>query len=349
MRVALWTAGFAALALLLHLLSGILLPFVVGVAIAYFVDPVADRLETWGCSRTLATCLIIAAFFVVVGGGLVLLFPLIQAQIVGLVSQIPDFIEGLRAYVEPYVNRLRADLKPEDLQRLQDAAETYAGTIIEWITALLAGLWSGGVAFLHLLSLLIITPVVAFYLVRDWDRIVAHVDSLLPVTAAPTIREQVGKIDSTISAFVRGQATVCLILAAYYAVALTLIGLPFGLLVGIGAGLISFIPYIGASVGLIVGLAIAYAHFDQWASIIGVAAVFLAGQTAESYVLTPKLVGDRVGLHPVWIMFALLAGGALFGFTGVLLAVPAAAVIGVLVRFAIVRYRDSDLYQGGGP
>ena len=214
---------------------------------------------------------------------------------------------------------------------------------------MLAGLWSGGVAFLHLLSLVIITPVVAFYLVRDWDRIVAHVDSLLPVTAAPTIREQVGKIDSTISAFVRGQATVCLVLAATYAVALTLIGLPFGLLVGIGAGLISFIPYIGASVGLIVGLAIAYAHFDQWAPIVGVAAVFLAGQTAESYVLTPRLVGDRVGLHPVWIMFALLAGGALFGFTGVLLAVPAAAVIGVLVRFAIARYRDSDLYRGGGP
>ena len=349
MRVVLWTAGFAALALLLHLLSGILLPFVVGVAIAYFVDPVADRLETWGCSRTLATCLIIVAFFVVVGGGLVLLFPLLQAQIVGLVSQIPDFIEGLRALAEPYVDRLRADLKPEFRQRLQDAAGNYTGRIIEWIIALLAGLWSGGVAFLQLLSLVIITPVVAFYLLRDWDRIVAHLDSLLPATAAPTIREQMGKIDSTISAFVRGQATVCLILAAYYAVALTLIGLPFGLLVGIGAGLISFIPYIGASAGLIVGLAIAYTHFDQWAPIIGVAAVFLAGQTVESYVLTPRLVGDRVGLHPVWIMFALLAGGALFGFTGVLLAVPAAAVIGVLVRFAIARYRDSDLYQGGGP
>ena len=349
MRVALWTAGFAALALLLHLLSGILLPFVVGVAIAYFVDPVTDRLEAWGCSRTIATCLIIAAFFVVAGGGLVLLFPLIQAQIVGLVSQIPDFIEGLRAYVEPYVNRLRADLKPEDMQRLQDAAETYAGTIIEWITALLAGLWSGGVAFLHLLSLLIITPVIAFYLVRDWDRIVAHVDSLLPVTAAPTIREQVVKIYRTISAFVLGQATVCLLLAAYYSCALTRIVFPFVLLVGTCPALAAFIPYIGASVGLIVGLAIAYAHFDQWASIIGVAAVFLAGQTAESYVLTPRLVGDRVGLHPVWIMFALLAGGALFGFTGVLLAVPAAAVIGVLVRFAIGRYKESDLYRGGGP
>ncbi len=349
MRVALWTAGFAVLALLLHLLSSILLPFVVGAAIAYFVDPVADRLETWGCSRTLATCLIIALFFVVAGGGLVLLFPLLQAQIVGLVAQVPDVIEALRAHAEPYVNRLRADLKPEDMQRLQDAAGNYAGRIIAWITDLLSGLWSGGVAFFQLLSLVIITPVVAFYLLRDWDRIVGRLDSLLPVTAAPTIREQVGHIDSTISAFVRGQATVCLILAAYYAVALTLVGLPFGLVVGTGAGLISFIPYIGASAGLIVGLAIAYAQFDQWTPIIGVAAVFLAGQAAESYVLTPRLVGDRVGLHPVWVVFALLAGGALFGFTGVLLAVPAAAVIGVLVRFAIARYRDSDLYQGGGP
>ena len=226
------------------------------------------------------------------------------------------------------------------------SVDAVAGT---GITGLLAGLWSGGVAFLQLLSLVIITPVVAFYLLRDWDRIVEHLDSLLPVAAAPTIREQLRKIDDTISAFVRGQAIVCLILGAYYAVALTLIGLPFGLLVGIGAGLISFIPYIGAAAGLIVGLVIAYTHFDQWTPIIGVAAVFLAGQTVESYVLTPRLVGDRVGLHPVWIMFALLAGGALFGFTGVLLAVPAAAVIGVLLRFAIARYRDSDLYQGGGP
>ncbi len=348
-RVAFWIAGFAALALLLHLLSSILLPFVVGAAIAYFVDPVADRLETWGCSRTLATCLIIAAFFVIVGGGLVLLFPLLQTQIIGLVSKIPDFIEGLRTYAEPYVNRLRADLKPEDMQRLQDAAGNYAGKIIEWITGLLSGLWSGGVAFLQLLSLVIITPVVAFYLLRDWDKIVERLDSLLPVKAAPAIREQMEKIDGTISAFVRGQATVCLILAAYYAVALTLVGLQFGLLVGIGAGLISFIPYIGASAGLIVGLAIAYAQFDHWTPIIGVAAVFLTGQAAESYVLTPRLIGDRVGLHPVWVVFALLAGGALFGFTGVLLAVPAAAVIGVLIRFAIAEYRKSDLYQGGGP
>ena len=207
---------------------------------------------------------------------------------------------------------------------------------------------SGGLALFKLASLLIITPVVSFYLLRDWDRIIAHMNSLLPPGHASTIRGLTAEIDDTIAGFVRGQANVCLILGFYYGIALSLAGLESGLLVGFGAGLISFIPYVGASVGLVVGVAIAIAQFSDWLPVFLVAVIFIVGQVAESYVLTPKLVGDRVGLHPVWIIFALLAGGALFDFTGVLLAVPAAAVIGVLARFGQARYLELGRRDGNG-
>jgi predicted PurR-regulated permease PerM len=196
------------------------------------------------------------------------------------------------------------------------------------------------------LSLIIITPIVAFYLLRDWDAITAKVDSWLPRQNAPTIREQFLAIDGTIAGFVRGQSTVCLVLAALYGISLTVIGLKSGLMVGIGAGLISFVPYLGAAMGMVIGVGIAIVQFPEWTTIAIVGGVFLFGQTLESYVLTPRLVGDRVGLHPVWIIFALLAGGAVMGFTGVLIAVPAAAVIGVLIRFSLTRYMASDLYSG---
>jgi len=348
-RALAWLAALAALVLLLDVLAAVLLPFVAGMAIAYFLDPVADRLEKAGMGRTLATSVIVGAFFVVVVGALVLLFPLLQAQVVGLVALLPDAVEKVRAWAAPLVERLKADLPPDAMQQLTAAAGTYAGTAVKWAGEILGGLWKGGVAFFSVLSLIVITPVVAFYLLRDWDRIIERLDSYLPRDAAPAIREQMRAIDTTIAGFVRGQASVCLALAVWYGVALTLVGLKSGLLVGLGAGAISFIPYLGAATGLAVAVAIAWVQFAAWPMVAAVAAVFVVGQLAESYVLTPRLVGGRIGLHPVWIIFALLAGGALFGFTGVLLAVPAAAVIGVLIRFGLGRYLESPLYHGGSP
>jgi len=348
-RALAWLAVLAALVLLLDVLAAVLLPFVAGMAIAYFLDPVADRLEKAGMGRTLATSVIVGAFFVVVVGALVLLFPLLQAQVVGLVALLPNAVETVRAWAAPLVERLKADLPPDAMQQLTAAAGTYAGTAVKWAGEILGGLWKGGVAFFSVLSLIVITPVVAFYLLRDWDRIIERLDSYLPRDAAPAIREQMRAIDTTIAGFVRGQASVCLALAVWYGVALTLVGLKSGLLVGLGAGAISFIPYLGAATGLAVAVAIAWVQFAAWPMVAAVAAVFVVGQLAESYVLTPRLVGGRIGLHPVWIIFALLAGGALFGFTGVLLAVPAAAVIGVLIRFGLGRYLESPLYHGGSP
>lgn len=345
-KAAIWIAGLVVFGVFLHLLSSILLPFVVGMAIAYFLDPVADRLEDKGLSRTAATCVILLAFFIAAVALLLLLIPLLQNQIVEFVKLLPGILEAVHKNAQVYLEKWRADLPPQLLDNAREAAGNYAGKIADWVSRVVVQVWSGGVALFNILSLVIITPVVAFYLLRDWDLITAKVDTWLPRSNVKTFREQALAIDETVAGFVRGQSTVCLVLAAFYGIALTVIGLKSGLLVGVGAGFISFIPYVGAATGMIVGVGIAIFQFPEITTVLIVAGVFLVGQTLESYVLTPRLVGDRVGLHPVWIIFALLAGGALMGFTGVLIAVPTAAIIGVLVRFSLDQYMESELYTG---
>ena len=342
-----WLAGFVAFAFLLYALSSVLAPFVAGLAVAYFFDPVADRLEKAGASRGLAAGLVILAFLGLAGIVLVLLFPLLQSQVLGLVARVPDLIEVLRERAAPFIDLLNEKLSSGEMDNLKGAAKSYGGDVLSWLGGMLQNLWSGGMAFFNVLSLLVITPLAAFYLLRDWDKIVARFDHLLPRNSADTFRQQFAAIDATIAAFVRGQASVCLVLGIFYATGLTLAGLDFGLLVGLGTGLLAFIPYVGASIGLVTGVGIALAQFSDWLPVVIVAAIFLTGQTAESYFLTPKLVGERVGLHPIWVIFALMAGGALFGFTGVLLGVPVTAVIGVLVRFGISRYLQSHFYDCG--
>lgn len=346
-RTMFWVVGLLVFALLVHVLSSILLPFVAGMLTAYFLDPVADRLEAKKIPRGIATALILLAFFLVGAGVLVLLFPMLQHQVADLARMVPGMVEAARQYLEPMLRDFLAGLPPDAMVEVKTSIGNIAGKVANWFTQMLAGIWSGGVALFNVLSLVVVTPVVAFYLLRDWDLITAKIDSWLPRGARPTIRKQLGEIDLTLAAFVRGQASVCLVLSLIYSVGLSMVGLKSGLLVGLGAGLISFIPYLGAATGLTVGVGIALFQFGDWEPVVVVAGIFLFGQTLESYVLTPRLVGDKVGLHPVWIIFALMAGGALFGFTGILLAVPVAAVIGVLSRFAVSRYLESPLYQGG--
>ncbi len=342
-----WIIGFTVFALLLNALSSILLPFVVGMAIAYFLDPVADWLEKRKFSRIVASTLILLTFFLTTAALMIMLFPLLKRQVVDLFQMVPNIVETLRMEALPWLEGVVAEVPPETMDDIRTAVKEFAGNAAKWVTKVAANIWSGGLAFFNMLSLLVITPLVAFYLLRDWDLITEKIDSWLPRRAQPKIREQVGAIDDTLAAFVRGQSSVCLVLALFYGVGLTLVGLKSGLLVGVGAGFISFIPYVGAAIGLAIGVGIASFQFSEWAPICIVAVIFLVGQTLESYVLTPRLVGNRVGLHPVWIIFSLLAGGALFGFTGVLLAVPVAAVIGVLARFAITQYMTSPLYDDG--
>lgn len=345
-QLIIWAIGFIAFGFLFQALSSMLLPFVAGLLVAYFLDPLADRMERAGLSRALSAVVILMTFFAIGVAVLMTLIPMLGEQIVNLARLAPDLIDGLREHVVPYLRKIKADLPDETLANIRDNVANLADNAAGFLSGILVNMWSGGLALFNGLSFFIITPVVAFYLIRDWDLITAKIDSWLPRLTAPVIRQQFRNIDMTLAAFVRGQALVCLTLALFYSVGLSLIGLQSGLLVGLAAGMISFIPYIGASVGLCIGLAVALFQFSEWMPIILVGLVFLTGQTAESYVLTPKLVGDRVGLHPVWIIFALLAGGALFGLTGVLVALPVAAVIGVLVRFAVEQYLQSPLYSG---
>lgn len=343
-----WLFAFGVFVVAVYLLRGILLPFVLGIAVAYFLDPVADWLERRRLSRTLAATLLTVAFLVGVGLFFALLVPLLQSQLVGFAGRIPAYAEMFRTVAEDVLSIIQANLSEDAIARLRQAAGGLTSATVAWLGNVVSGLWSGGLALVNLLSLVVITPIVAFYLLRDWDRIVSTVDGWLPRDHADTIREQAKLVDQTLAGFIRGQGMVCLGLGTFYAVALSIVGLEFAVIVGLGTGLISFVPYFGMLIGLCASVGLAFAQFDTWQPIAIVAAIFAVGQIVEGNFVTPKLVGDRVGLHPVWMIFALLAGGASFGFLGVLLAVPTAAIIGVLVRFLVARYTDSRLYLGAG-
>jgi predicted PurR-regulated permease PerM len=338
--------GLAVFLVAVYLLRAILLPFVAGMAIAYFLDPACDRLELWRLSRTAATAVVTLIFAVLVVIALLMIVPLLLDQLTQFITALPDLLNHAQTKLLPYYLKVQQRFDLPDVTQLAALAQNRMGSALAWVAQGLGNLVRGGVAIANLLSLVFVTPVVAFYLLRDWDRIVARVDALLPRHHAVTIRTQARTVDQTLAGFARGQATVCLVLAAYYAVGLIAIGLPFGLVVGIAAGVLTFIPYLGAATGFIIGFAIALVNFPGWTEPLLVAGLFAVGQLIEANFLTPKLVGDRVGLHPVWIIFALLAGGTLFGFLGLLLAVPTAAAIGVLVRFALSRYLDSSVYLG---
>jgi len=339
-----WAIFFGALIAALWLLSDALLPFVLGAALAYLTDPLADWLEERGFGRVLATVAITAASIALVVVALLLILPLLIEQVRQAVGNAPRYVDegrGLIARLLPelqtegtFLNRALADLRESAQQ---------------WSLSILAGVWSGGVALANFLAVLFVTPVVAFYLLMDWDRMVAAIDEYLPREHRDSIHHIARELDRVLAGFVRGQLTVCVILGTFYAAALMAVGLDFGLLIGVFAGLISFIPYVGSIVGGLLSAGVATAQFwndPPW--IAAVVAIFVAGQAMEGNFLTPKLVGDKVGLHPVWLMLALSAFGVLFGFVGLLVAVPAAAGIGVVGRFMLDRYKSGRLYRGTG-
>ncbi len=337
-----WGIATAVFLLLLWTLGQVILPFVVGGAIAYFLDPVADRLERMGCSRAISTIIIFVFLIMIVVLVALIVIPLLVQQTTGLVQSAPALFEQLRTVLTERFPSLMEEGSPirQSLVSLGETIQARGGELLQ--TAL-----SSAASVVNLLVFLVIVPVVAFYMLLDWDRMVARVDELLPRDHQPVIRRLASEIDRTLASFVRGQGTVCLILGTFYAVALMVVGLQFGLVAGLIAGLLTFIPYVGALVGgaLSVGLAL-FQFWGEWWMILIVAAIFQVGQLVEGNILTPNLVGSSVGLHPVWLLFALSAFGAVFGFVGLLVAVPVAAAIGVLVRFALEQYRMGLLYQG---
>jgi predicted PurR-regulated permease PerM len=344
-----WLGAALAFVLILWLLNDILLPFVVGMAVAYFLDPVVVRLQRLGLSRTWATTMVtILAALLAVGLAMAILPPLF-GEVQSLITGAPQYFVQAAARLQPLIEPLREKLGLPTLsvQDLQADVTQWAGQVLSVVGTLAGGLARRGVALINLLALVFLTPVVTFYLLRDWEKVLAAIDSALPLDHADTIRKLARQSNAAIAGYVRGQALVCISLGAIYAIGLSLVGLQFGLIIGLIAGAISFIPFVGTFSGAVMALGMALAQFPpDWMGVVKVAIVFLFGQMMEGNVLSPKLVGDRVGLHPVWIMFALLAGGSLFGFVGVLIAVPVAAVIGVVVRHLIGRYRQSGLYRG---
>lgn len=343
-----WIIGFGVFIALLVLLGNALLPFVAGMAIAYFLDPACDKLESWGCSRIVATSLITFFFFALLVAVLMLVVPLVTAQMIHFAERVPGYFAALREKAIFLMGLIESRLAEEQIRQLENAFASASKQALTFAGGFANHLLSGIGSLFSLLSLAVITPVVTFYLLRDWDRIIAKIDSWLPRNRQKLIHEQVGLIDETLAGFARGQAMVCFMLGLFYAVGLSIAGLEFGMVVGFVTGLISFVPYFGMLFGFVAGMGIAIAQFGELVPILIVAAVFGAGQLLEGNFLTPKLVGDRVGLHAVWIIFALLAGGSLFGFLGVMLAVPIMAVIGVLIRFILSQYLASPMYLAGG-
>ena len=341
-QIKYWTIAASILLIFLWLLGDILLPFVLGAAIAYLLDPIVDRLERLGTGRVLGTILILMAAFFVLFFIFLLLIPLVIDQFRLLVAAVPDLVTSVQALV---LNQI-ASISPES-EALNSTVSNLSTMAQEKLGIIFGSVMASAISLIDIIMLMVITPVVAVYLLVDWDRILEKINELLPLDHASVVRSLASEIDSTLSAFVRGMIAVCLVLGIYYATALSLIGLEFGLIIGFIAGLVSFIPYVGALLGgvLAIGLALIqfWGDFELVALVVG---VFIVGQIFEGNILTPKLVGNSVGLHPVSLILALSLFGAFFGFIGLLLAVPLAASAGVILRFFIKKYKMSRLFLG---
>jgi predicted PurR-regulated permease PerM len=358
-----WHLGFWALILAfvilcIWLLSGILLPFAAGIALGYLLDPVADRLERVGLSRLGAALLMLVVFAVIFALVLFLLVPVLTHQLTALIGALPGYVAKLPQFASELSSRategygaqvldwlgLSGGFSPADVQK---TVGDLVGQGLQWIGAFARSLLSGGTALLGILSLLVVMPVVAFYMLLDWDKMVATLDTLIPPRNRADVHAIAHDIDRALAGFVRGQSLVCLFLGLWYGIGLSLIHLNFGLLIGLSAGLLSFIPYVGSLTALILSAIVAIVQgWPQWKLLLLTLAIVLTGQFLEGNILSPKLVGSSVGLHPVWVMFALLAFGSLFGFTGLIMAVPVAAAAGVILRYLVRRYRASELYLG---
>ena len=347
-QVIFWLLVLMFFVAFLWLFSTILLPFVAGMALAYFLDPVADRLEKWGLSPMMATSLILLTFVVLLVLAFIIVIPLLASQATDFAEKVPGYVSSLQQLLTDPNSQVLPEWMRSQAGALKENLAKYVGEGASFLAGVFVQIWASGKALVDILSLLVITPVVAFYILLDWDRMIAKVDNWVPRDWVSVVRRLATEMDHAITGFVRGQGTICLVLAILYGGSLSLAGLNFGLLIGIVSGLISFIPYLGSLVGLVLSVGVALVQFwpdYPWIGLI--AAIFFVGQIIDGYVLQPKLIGERVGLHPVWLIFAVIAFGTLLGFVGALIAVPLAAATGVVVRFGVHRYWQSTLYRGG--
>jgi predicted PurR-regulated permease PerM len=355
-QILIWAGALVAFGYLLYLLGGAVTPFAAGMALGYLLDPVVRRLERLGLGRLAASLVILVAFVIVAALALLFVAPALGAQLANFIQRLPGYVMRLQALaveqggalIDKYGGEWRASGGASiSADQIQKSVGDFVGQGAQWLLNALRSLVSGGAAIFSFLSLLIITPVVAFYILVDWNKMVATIDGWLPLDYRDNLRAIATEINAALAGFIRGQSLVCLFLGLWYGIGLTLVGLDFGFLIGVIAGVLSFIPYVGSLTALVlslgVGLVQGWPSLTLFFSAFGVVAV---GQFLEGNVISPKLVGGSIGLHPVWLMFALFAFGELFGFTGLLIAVPTAAAIGVIVRHLIGLYLKSPLYRG---
>lgn len=345
-----WAGFLGAILFSLWVFRGILLPFLVGMALAYLLDPVADFLERCKFSRFWATLLVIAVMVLIFVTAFLLLVPLILEQGIGLAQRLPSYLGQLQTFANEKLPDLYAMLGAERAAQFQNTLSELMRGGVSTVGNLSGQVMQSGLAIINVLALLIVSPVVAFYLLLDWDKMVKRIDDLLPRPHRDEIREVFKEMDRAMAGFIRGQGAVVLLLALFYGASLSIAGLNFGLAIGVTAGLLSFVPYVGFLVGFVLSAGVAIVQYWPEGLPIGIiVAIFLVGQFLEGNILYPKLVGSSIGVHPVWLMFSLFAVGILFGFIGLLLAVPMVAIIGVLVRFAIKKYAAGSLYLGDAP
>lgn len=340
----------AIIALLLWRLSPMLMPFVVAGMLAYLGDPLADRLERLGMSRALAVSIVFLVLVLLLVGALLLLIPLISRQVENLIQNVPRYVDWAEHTAWPWLQaKLHLDPQTFDSDQLIATIKEHIGSVSGIAGQVLGKVSRSGLGFVLWLTNLVLIPVVTFYLLRDWDRLVSAIDRLLPRSIEPTVAYLARESDAVLGAFVRGQLLVMLALGVYYGATLSLIaGLSVGVLIGMVAGLLSFVPYLGFITGFAAAIIAALVQYGDWSHVLIVCGVFVVGQLLEGYVLVPKLVGEKIGMHPVAVIFAVLAGGELFGFLGVLLALPAASVVVVLLRYLMERYHRSELYTEEG-
>ena len=336
--VAIFTLAF------LWLFNGVLMPFVVGIALAYFLNPVVEKMSKNRIPRWVSALLILSAFILVAFIGLLFAVPVLIREMIDFVQLIPSLFNQAQDWMARQVPMLELPNSFADID--QTALSDKAGDIINVGKNILGNVLKGGLALVGFISVLVLIPIIAFYLMIDWPRVTAKVKELVPEKNKATVNGILGDIDKSLSGFIRGQLSVCFLLGLFYAIGLSLMGLQYGFFIGVTAGVLSVIPFVGSLFGLVASVGMAFYQFGGWEYPLIAFIIFAVGQLVEGNYLTPKLVGDSVGLHPIWVIFVLMAGGALLGVLGMIIAVPVAAIIAVLIRHAIKSYKESAYYKG---
>jgi predicted PurR-regulated permease PerM len=340
-----WLGAFAVFCGLVWLLEDMLLPFVLGLGIAYLLNPMVEWFERREYPRSVVSLGLLVFFLGFLTVFLAIFLPMIYRQVLQLAQDIPDMTASLWEFIEPYTRWIGAEMEIEDTQDLSALVQENMGSIWEVARRLMGGVAAGSQAVIGILSIVFLTPIAAYFMLKEWPAIKGWVDDIMPRQHESTIKDLLSKINDKIAGFIRGQLAVVSAIALMYSVALTIAGLNYGILIGILAGVLSLIPLFGSFSGLLISIVVAWFQSGEWSYVLIIAAIFLVGQAIEGNLITPRLVGKYVGLHPLWVLFVLLAGGSLFGIVGMLLAVPVAASAGVLINFAIQTYKNSSLYK----